>query len=94
MTNNTAGKTSSKQGAIQYSSMRSLSKSSINREKINVVTSNYQTTSAPCVNKLQTHLLLSQPFEPCVEHQTATVIFFSVGGLPIFLLLLPRSGDS
>jgi len=49
--------------------MRRLLKSSISREKINIVASNYQTTTTPCVNMLWSDLLLSQPFGPHVGHQ-------------------------
>ena len=67
MTNNTAGKINRKKDATQYSSMRRLSKSSINRE--NIATSNYQTTTTPCVNMLWSDLLLSQYFVPLVGCQ-------------------------
>jgi len=69
MTNNAAGKINSKQGATQYCSMRRLLRSFINREKINIVTSNYQTTTTLHVNMLGSDLLLPQFFIPHVRCQ-------------------------
>ena len=69
MSNTAAGKINSKQGATQYCSMRRLLRSFINREKINIVTGDYQTTTTPCANTVQSDLLLSQPFELLVGCQ-------------------------